>query len=79
MIAVSGSTGAVGGQVARLLALAAGYSDTENIRRALDRADTISLGRAAELLTEVTGREIRFHDESMEEARASRARGAMAS
>jgi uncharacterized protein YbjT (DUF2867 family) len=39
----------------------------------LTGAESISLGRAAELLTEVTGREIRFHDETMEEARASRA------
>jgi uncharacterized protein YbjT (DUF2867 family) len=39
----------------------------------LTGAESISLARAAELLTEATGREIRFHDETMEEARASRA------
>jgi NAD(P)H dehydrogenase (quinone) len=39
----------------------------------LTGAESISLARTAELLSEVTGREIRFHDETLEEARASRA------
>jgi uncharacterized protein YbjT (DUF2867 family) len=161
VIAVTGATGALGGQVARLLAdrgaaqrlivrdparapelpgaemaVAAGYSDTEEHVRAagipftflrdnlyldfipffcgsdgvirgpagdgragfvaradvadvaaavltddghegrtydLTGAESISLARAAELLSRVTGREIRFHDETMEEARTSRA------
>jgi uncharacterized protein YbjT (DUF2867 family) len=39
----------------------------------LTGAESISLTRAAELLSEVTGHPIRFHDETLEEARASRA------
>lgn len=35
--------------------------------------EAITMSRAAELLSEASGREVRFHDETMEEARASRA------
>jgi NAD(P)H dehydrogenase (quinone) len=39
----------------------------------LTGAESISMARAAELLSDVTGRDVRFRDETLEEARASRA------
>jgi uncharacterized protein YbjT (DUF2867 family) len=45
----------------------------ENATYDLTGPEAITFARAAELLGDVTGRAIRFHDETLEEARASRA------
>lgn len=68
-LAVTGSTGQLGGLVARILADAVHVGRTYN----LTGPEDISLQRAAELLTAGTGRTVSFHHETVEEAYASRA------